>query len=220
MQFSEMYGEVQQYLPDSEITAAKAKEFVNRAYLQMAMSFQFYGLETSGTFNTAADDYDYDIATVATGAKDIIGIYNETDDCPLQEETIQWWQQIEVDPTSLTQAPEYWVRYGDEILLHPTPDGVYTLRIRYKTNPTALSADSDTPVFPTEWHEAIVLSAASKAAFFYGFDNKGINLKGEFLGLVASLQEEHTMQARRRVGQITPARLRHSSRRNRHPEFD
>lgn len=222
MDFQTMYQEVMDYVPDSKMTIAEAKKFVNRAYIQMAMSFQFYGLETSGTFNTAAGDFDYAIATVAAGAKDIIGIYNETDDCPLQEETIQWWEEIEVDPTTLQEAPRYWVRFGDELLLWPTPDTAYTLRIRYKTNPTELSSNGDEPVFPEEWHECIVLWAASKAAFSKGYTNIGVNIKNEYLSLVGALQEEQTMQARRRVGQIGVQRFgpHHRRRRSNHAEFD
>lgn len=222
MTFAEMYGEVQSYLPESGIDATTAKKYVNRAYLQMAMSFQFYGVETKTTFNTAAADNDYDIGTVAVGAKDIVAIYNNTQDYPLVQRDIVWWEATLEDPTTVTGEPTDWVRYGDDILLYPTPDAIYEMNIRYKTNPAEMTTDGESPVFPEEWHEAIVLSAMSKAAFFYGFDNKGINMKNEALALISALQEEPTMASRRRIGQISVQRLGHTrqQRRRRHPEFD
>lgn len=221
MNFKEMCEEVCDHIPDSKCTVGAAKTYVNRAYRQMAMSFQFYELENSDTFTTVSGTYEYDLATIASGAKDIIGLRNETDNCPMHEKAFGWWQEVNEDRTVVTGAPEYWVRFSDVILLHPTPDDAYSIKVKSRKNPTELSSDGDTPVFPEEWHYGIVLLAVSMAAIRYGYSNIAVNTKNEHLALIGSLQEEPTMQARRRVGQISVQKTRRESApRRRHAEFD
>lgn len=43
----------------------------------------------------------------------------------------------------------------DELVLHPTPDDVYTLRGRYRRGPQVLTNGTDVPEMPEEFHDAI-----------------------------------------------------------------
>jgi len=218
MTFQEIYTEVLDYFPKAALEPTKAKEFVNRAYRQMAMSFQFVELEEETDADTVVDQ-----ATVTwpTGARDIITVYNETEKERLEPETIQFYDDQDTS-TDNTGAPKYFILYGGELFIFPTADAVYTLRIRHRGLPDEMDDDAESPVYPSDWHEVIVLNAASKAGFFLGYDSKGINLKNEALGLIASLQEDATMASRRRIGQISVQRTRRPAKviGRSHAEFD
>lgn len=47
-----------------------------------------------------------------------------------------------------------------DIIVSPTPDGVYTLRLSYVQAPDDLAVDGDIPMLPAQMHEAIALRAA------------------------------------------------------------
>lgn len=55
--------------------------------------------------------------------------------------------------------PTEYFRENNNIILWTTPDGIYTIRVRYKTAMTDLSADGDEPSIPTSWHDGIVALA-------------------------------------------------------------
>lgn len=204
MQFSTMYGEVEEYVPDATLSTAKAKELVNRAYLELAMSFQFRELDFEDDISTVSGQ---NFQTLPGGARDIISVYDEDDKFMLRPETIEWYEGRD-NSDDATGVPEYYVIWQTKMLFWPTPDVVHTLRVRYRKLPDELSADADEPVYPEEWHEVIVLMAASKACLIKGYDSKMINLKNAALQKIEGLQEDKTMLARRRVGQITVQRTR------------
>lgn len=77
-----------------------------------------------------------------------------------------------VDPASIddvdrypgqTGVPVIFAEWGNELVLAPTPDSIYTLRHRYRRSEPALSADTDTPLSPESLHRLIVLRAAAVA---------------------------------------------------------
>lgn len=56
----------------------------------------------------------------------------------------------------VTGAPMYYALDGMNVHLYPTPDGVYSLEMRYWKMPTAMAADSDTPSsLPVDWHHLL-----------------------------------------------------------------
>lgn len=87
--------------------------------------------------------------------------------------TITWVESGLEGVTKLTQAdwrvldksnttnsnPNRYVRYGNSIELNPIPNGKYRLSIRYLKRVASLVNDSDEPVLPDEWIEAIILRA-------------------------------------------------------------
>ncbi len=55
-----------------------------------------------------------------------------------------------------TGAPKMWAAYGNALEVVPVPTGVATLRHRFIRTEPDLAADSDTPLMPARWHQAIV----------------------------------------------------------------
>lgn len=59
-------------------------------------------------------------------------------------------------------APQYYVPSGSRLFLRPTPDAVYTLRIRYKKHPEKIdeTMEDQYPELPEHLHIAIAYAAA------------------------------------------------------------
>lgn len=212
MQFSEMYTELEEYFGShprlTASSSAKSKEFINRFYFQLARSYRFFELDKTDTSKvTVANTVS---VAIPTGAREIISVRDTTNKNKLIRRDIDWYESQDQATTSAA-VPEYWLRYGNIILLWPTPDAAYNLQIRYLALPTALSADDDEPVYPEDWHEVIVLLAASRAGFWLGMDTKAMNFKSEALGLIASLTEDITADRMHSTGQMAIQRTRRRS---------
>jgi len=200
-----MYTEVRQYLGNrADYTIDQAKLDVNRQYQRLMLSYQFHETEF----------VDSSISTVATvptvtepaGARVITGMRDTTNDCEVVPKDHHWL--VEQDTVS-TGPPEFFVRYEDgSVTLWPIPDAIYALKIWYKKAPDYMVADTDVPIYPADWHEIIVLLAASRAFFRYSLDAKAQNIKNEALSDIASIQEELTMDSRSRIGQVRVERTR------------
>lgn len=206
MTFLEMYGEVREFFSNNTVfTTTQSKAYVNRVYAETALQFRFYELESvDATLVTVAST-----ATVAvtSGTRRVILLKDTTNKRVLRFRSLEWMEEQD-DSGDVISQPEYFTRFGTNLILWPIPDDVYTLRMRYRKLPTALSADGDTPVFPTEWHGYLVLKAASKAAFKLGLDERAMTLKNEALGLLKEISEDPTEDSLRRLGQLSPQRGR------------
>lgn len=71
--------------------------------------------------------------------------------------------------------PTEYFRENNNLILWTTPDGAYTIRVRYKQAMTELSAGADIPSVPTAWHDGIV----ALARFMY-WDTKGDVPKAQY----------------------------------------
>jgi len=90
---------------------------------------------------------------VATGAHNIDTVTYDGD--VMDEISLQDYLKY-TESSSGNGTPEYWMRWGALVYLYPTPDAGATMVQWVVTAPTALSAASDTPTFPSEFHRAIV----------------------------------------------------------------
>lgn len=209
MTFAEMYGEVNTNLGSNALLTAssstKSKEFVNRAYDELVLQYRFHETEATDTSKTTTASVAS--VTVPTGARRIWSIRDTTNKRLLSKRDIEWYESMD-QSTDVASYPEFWIRYGSSILLWPTPDGAYSLQIRYTKLQTDLSADGDTPTIPVEWHGVLVLLASSKAAFWLGMDTKGMNFKSEALGLISALSEDSVEDDMNAIGQISIQRTR------------
>lgn len=209
MTLDEMRTEVQAILGGrSDATDDIVDDYINAAYKQLAMSFRFYELEnTSTSTTTVSGTASY---AVPTGCRQTISIVDTTNKNKLEPRDIAWYEQQDTS-TDVTGAPEYYVRYGSNYLLWPTPDGAYSLRIRYTALPDTITTGEE-PVYSVEWHRVLVFLAASSLCFRFGLDSKGMNLKNEALGMISALQEDQVQDARMRTSQVSFERTRPSGR--------
>lgn len=102
----------------------------------------------------------------------------------------------DVDYVTQQGQPVAYVVFGDQIILSPTPDGVYTVTHQYQKMEPTLTLDSDTPLMPAEFHYAIVAFAAHLAHMRSGeVDYYRGNITGK---AAAALQEYNQWLARMR----------------------
>lgn len=211
MTFQEMYEEAQSYLADrGDYADADAQDDINRAYRRLCNAFSFYESEDTDASITTADgtaSYDTPSDVVSIVSIKITGDTEYT----LTPQIMPWYERQDTTDDN-KGIPEFYIRHGSKLYLWPTPDDEYSLRIRHEKPPTALAANDDEPVIPEEWHEIIVLQAASRACFRFGMAQRGQELKNEALGMISGLQEQTTKDARYRIGQMRLQRTRRSSR--------
>jgi len=208
MTFLEMQTEVKLYLGNRpDLTTALVKDYISRMYDQISLVFRFYEIESTDTsITTVSGTAAY---TTPSGVRVIQSIRDTTNKNRLEAQDMNWYENQDDDSSTSSGKPLNYVRYGAQLLLSPVPDGAYALRIRVRNLPTALSADADTPVFPAEWHEVLVLLAASRASFIFGIETQAMNLKSEALALISSILEDPSQDQLRRVGQMIIERKGH-----------
>lgn len=202
--FVQMQTEVKLHLGDhAKADTTVVKDWLNRIYNMIASVFRDLGSDSTDTsITTVNKTASY---TTPSGVRVITSIRDTTNKLKLEPKDIDWYEDQD-DSSDAKGQPEFWVRYGSNLLFWPTPDGAYAIRIRYRAAPTALSSDADETIFPSEWDDVIILLAASKGAFMLGMDRKGMNLKSEGLSILSQIKEDISQEQLRRMGQIQPQR--------------
>ncbi len=171
MNFGTLKNLVKRNLGNRTDIDALVAAWVNDAYLDLVTAAKLPelgrfepipcpSLDKTATFNTIADVAEYNLPS---NALFIISARNTTSDRPLFRRDIRWYDKY-IPQTST--SPAYYVVYGGKLYLAPTPDDVYTirLRVREKIEVPALQNDLDEPVIDPIWHEAIVLGASHRGA--------------------------------------------------------
>ena len=132
-------------------------EIINGVMNEISGEAAWPWLEDTRTFVTVAGTQGYATATrwAQTGSLKIdgygpLGFYS-------RKQLEEWF------PLAATRGtPEYYTVSGDELLLFPTPDGVYTVTEVFTAYEAQLAAGSDTPAMPLQFHTAIVHGAAEE----------------------------------------------------------
>lgn len=92
--------------------------------------------------------------SVAFAVRDSVTELILTDEEQMSRRDILWYIRPNGPPVY------FWLSQPNTILLHPTPDAVYTITYRGVKAATALSALTDIPPIPETYHEGIALRAA------------------------------------------------------------
>jgi len=183
--------------------------WLNYAYMRLTTRDRFFGikqnfyfpeLETVNTSTTTTDGIEY--VSVPADCIVVRDVYDYTNARYL--ENISWREFLKYTDRFDTTAegePTEWVRSGDYIYLHPTPDtDSEAIYIYYRKRPAALSGTSETVIGP-EWDEAIL-----QLAFIIGKEwmqeyDKADAMKKDWLdnvsGLVGIYYQEELARAQR-----------------------
>lgn len=88
----------------------------------------------------------------------IVSIYDTTNNQPIKQRDIRWYQRNRVTTTG---APTIYATYGGLVYWWPTPDDVYTMEtlFRKKVDIPVLTQDTHVPVVNEMWHEGLILGA-------------------------------------------------------------
>ena len=137
--------------------------FINSAYITVTTqnkmwgvrrNFYFPQLETFSTVNTSDGDSSIDVPTDCVIVRHL---WDSTNDVKLTAIPFATYIQYTARADTTAEGkPTQWVRHGDNIYVHPTPDDEYTMYIYYRKRPAVLVDDADTTVIGAEWDEPIL----------------------------------------------------------------
>ncbi len=144
-----------------DLDDAAASRLLNRAYWELLDKFPFRDKETYSTLPVVIGtaSYTIDFAAIEAISKITIEDPETLKHKPLDKMSLDVYQQNFVNDESAYGRPTNYVRYGNEIILYPTPDVAYVVDYYYAAQLSDLALESDSPSAPRNWHEIILLGA-------------------------------------------------------------
>jgi hypothetical protein len=132
-----------------------AKRFLNEAQRRVFRRVRVPSGEQETTFDTVAGtaSYDLDAAVVRTNSIRLVG-----DRVDLDERAID---QIDTSVAS-TGKPAAYAHVAGTVVLYPTPDGVYTLTVRFQAGAATMDDDADAPSIGCDYADLLVAYARSR----------------------------------------------------------
>ena len=194
MDASDMVSYVRQSIgspPTTEIGNDDILRRINQVYMRLGTQFPMPEIYTSTTVTTSSGTAAY---SVGTSVLLMLDASNSTDGSTLRWITPNQYEkyyaadssngspQFIVASLSSTNATTY-------VKFYPTPDGVYTIRIAYRKEPTELvtsPADNYTD-YSDAWDEVICAGAAASCALQLGDYQRHQVLKQEYKDLIAQV---------------------------------
>ncbi|HEY6022396.1 MAG TPA: hypothetical protein VIY48_21815 [Candidatus Paceibacterota bacterium] len=131
--------------------------FINAAYTDIVEKNKFHKARKLCRFDSVTDQDKY---TLPSDVYAIIHVRDRTNEQRLIKRDAQ--QIFEVFGSATTGLPRYYAHLRGWIQIFPTPNGVYSIEVLYRSSLTALSDTNPTPEIPASWHEAIPLLARHK----------------------------------------------------------
>lgn len=146
-------------------TRNRVSNWINMGYHDFVLREIWPFRETTGTLNTVADTQEYDLVTNFSDIdeQNIISVAIQGD----SYSKLTYWpyNQLRYDQPDFDQEgsglpTRYYLKSG-KIGFWPLPGSVYAVAIDYFAVPTELSSDSDEPIIPVSYREALVQYALS-----------------------------------------------------------
>jgi hypothetical protein len=163
---------------------------VNEAYLDICLKYKFKATRMSGTFSTADGTSKYGLPTDCYA---VISAYDVTNSQPLQK---YGWKLLDEQVGVQGEGkPLYYTTFREYIQLIPTPDAVYSIRLRWKSNVAKLSGDSALMIIPSSWEDVVTFYARFYAyQMMQEFEKSGYALN-VFRTMVAEIPDQQTEEA-------------------------
>lgn len=163
MNLGQLRAEVEAHGFDANQYGARINNYLNDAYMLACRRVDYYIDEASFDFSTVNGTIKYAFPADFARIRDV---WDTTRNIRLMPTTLR-----EIDNSGVpgTGAPQYYALDGSNFHIWPTPDGVYTLETRYWKLPALLSADTDTPNLPADWHRLLAEYAIARC--FWGDDD-------------------------------------------------
>lgn len=137
---------------DSFYTNAVLTDLVNEGLYAMCMEADWPWLQVSTTFDTVAGTQAYTPPASWVRTKALTP--DEGADSLLLLSLIE---MRELGDEQVDRGfPRLYTVYGEEILLGPVPDEIYTIKHDYIRTEDQLDQDNDVPILPVQWHYALV----------------------------------------------------------------
>ena len=172
-------GETTETLSDAQIL-----RWINRAYTELASSYNFDELEASTSITTSSGTAEYE-ASVGD-ILSVISVVDDTNNVKLYPWTrYQYDAATQGSASSITGTPFHWHISGvgstgyRQFTFYPTPAGTYTINVIYKKKPTdlVLTPAATSSILLEPWDEVMVLLAVSMGWRALGDDDRSYKAK-------------------------------------------
>ena len=144
-------------------------DFINDAKTLVGQAADWSALRETLIISTVASDNTYSLTGGGDNIK-VMTMLNDTHNCFMQYQTKDWFNEALYIGNASEGTPQYYTYNGldsngdTQILVGPTPDGVYTIRVDTVKRQVDLSADADTLLIPSQpvIHLAVALLARER----------------------------------------------------------
>ena len=144
-------------------------DFINDAKKVVEEATDWSALRETIGITTTASDNSYSLTGGGDNVK-VMSMLNDTQNCFMTYQTKDWFNDALYISNAVEGAPKYFTYNGldgngdTQILLGPTPDGVYSIRVDLVKRQTDLTANSDSLLIPAQpvIHLAVALLARER----------------------------------------------------------
>ena len=144
-------------------------DFINDAKKIVEEAADWSALRETIVVTTFASDNSYSLTGGGDNVK-VMSVINDTQNCFMEYQTKDWFNDSLYISNAVEGAPKYYTYNGldssgdTEVLVGPTPDGVYSLRFDVVKRQADLSANTDTLLVPAMpvIHLAVALLARER----------------------------------------------------------
>jgi len=144
-------------------------DFINDAKTLVGQAADWSALRETIAISTAASDNTYSLTGGGDNIK-VMSMLNDTDNCFMEYQTKDWFNEQLYISSAAEGTPRYFTYNGldsngdTQILVGPTPDGVYSIRVDTVKRQADLSANTDELLIPAMpvIHLAIALLARER----------------------------------------------------------
>ena len=161
MTFLSIMNNVLRRLREDEVSSVTAStyakmvgDYINDAKELVEEAADWSALRETISVTTAASDNTYSLTGGSDNVK-VMSVINDTQNCFMEYQTKDWFNNALYVANEVEGAPKYYTYSGldssgdTQVLVGPTPDGVYTLRFDVIKRQAALSANTDAMLVPS-----------------------------------------------------------------------
>lgn len=176
MTYLDLMNSVLRRLREEEVTSVTnttyskmVGDFINDAKTLVSQATDWSALRETITITTAASDNTYSLTNSGDNVK-VMSVLNDTQNCFIEYQTKDWFNDALYIAESVEGAPKYFTYNGldsngdTQVLVGPTPDGVYSLRFDVVKRQGDLTANTDKLLIPSApvIHLAVALLARER----------------------------------------------------------
>ena len=144
-------------------------DFINDAKTLVGQAADWSALRETLTISTTASDNTYSLTGGGDNIK-VMSMLNDTENCFMEYQTKDWFNEQLYISSAAESAPRYFTYNGldssgdTQILVGPTPDAVYSIRVDTVKRQADLSANDDVLLIPAQpvIHLAVALLARER----------------------------------------------------------
>ena len=144
-------------------------DFINDAKTLVGQAADWSALRETITISTTASDNTYSLTGGGDNIK-VMSMLNDTENCFMEYQTKDWFNEQLYISSAAEGTPRYFTYNGldssgdTQILVGPTPDGVYSIRVDIVKRQADLSANTDELLIPAMpvIHLAVALLARER----------------------------------------------------------